>query len=117
VAGLSGAVVAGCLFVLAGWLSRHGASPDAEVADVVPVSSQEAHSVVSLWSALGDAAPDPSIADESNVSAADGADATGDEVPDWMLAAVAGVESDDLFDQEPPPHPVPPQDDGDEETL
>lgn len=117
VAGLSGAVIAGAVFALAGRINQQGPSHDEQTAAVPSVSPQEAHSVVTLWSALGSAESEPSIVDESNIIPVEGADVTGDEIPDWMLAAVAGVESIELLNSDRTPRPVTSPDDDDEETL
>jgi anti-sigma factor RsiW len=116
-AGLSGAVLAGSVFVVAGRISQHGGSGDASTTAARPVSPQEAQSMVSLWSELGGEPVAASNGDESYTAADDVEAAIGDEIPDWMLAAVAGVDSDDLIDRDGAPRtPISP-DDGDEETL
>lgn len=116
-AACAGAAIAASLFVLAGRINRQGDARDGRTTDVPPVSSQEAHSVVTIWSALGSTDVEPSIVDDSTVLSADGADAVSDEIPDWMLAAVAGVDSDELPDPESLPHPMTSPPDDDEETL
>ncbi len=72
--------------------------------------------MVSLWSELG--GEQVANGDESYSPVADDAEAAiGDEIPDWMLAAVAGVDSDDLLDPDGAPRELISPDDGDEETL
>jgi anti-sigma factor RsiW len=117
-AALSGAVIAGAVFVLAGRISQHGASRDAGATAARPVSPQEAQSMVSLWSELGGEPVAASNGDESYAQLVDDANAAiGDEIPDWMLAAVAGVDGEDLSDPDGVPRPMTLPDDGDEETL
>jgi anti-sigma factor RsiW len=116
-AGLSGAVLAGSVFIVAGRISQHGASRDAGATATRQISPQEAQSMVSLWSELGGEPVAASNGDEPYAAADDVEAAIGDEIPDWMLAAVAGVDSDDLIDRDGAPRtPISP-DDGDEETL
>jgi hypothetical protein len=74
--------------------------------------------MVSLWSELGGEQVAASNGDESYSPSADDANTTiGDEIPDWMLAAVAGAGGDDLSDPDAVPRPMSLPDEGDEETL
>jgi hypothetical protein len=117
-AGLSGAVLAGSVFVIAGRISQDGASRDAGVTASRPVSHQEAQSMVSLWSELGGGQVATSNGDESYAPVGDDAEAAiGDEIPDWMLAAVAGMDGEDMSDPDGVPRPMTLPDDGEEETL
>jgi hypothetical protein len=117
VAGLSGAVLAGSVFVVAGRISQDGASRDAGATAGTSVSPQEAQSMVSLWSELGGEPVAASNGDESYTVADDVEAAIGDEIPDWMLAAVAGVDGEDVSDPDGVPRPMTLPHDGDEETL
>jgi hypothetical protein len=117
-AGLGGAVIAGSVLVLAGRISQRGDTGDTGTAQSAPVSTQEAQSMVSLWSELGGEQVAASNGDESYSPSADDANTTiGDEIPDWMLAAVAGAGGDDLSDPDAVPRPMSLPDEGDEETL
>jgi len=103
--------------VRAGRINRQGDSRNGDTAEIPLVSPQEAHSVVTIWSALGSTDAEPSIVDESNAFTSEAVDATGDEIPDWMLAAFAGVDGDELLDSEHAPGPAPAPNEDDEETL
>lgn len=113
-AALAGGTIACGLFLLTGGWNTPPAGPGTAASDVTP---RQARSMVALWNELQFDEPERPLAEEqlSSLSSDDEADPA--LVPDWMLAAVAGLEPDALPEKAPDSQPGDATPELDEEVL
>jgi hypothetical protein len=92
-AALAGGTIACGVLLLTGGGNSPPAGPGTAASEVTP---RQARSMVALWNELQFEEPDRPLADEQLSSLTSDDEADPALVPDWMLAAVAGLESDTL---------------------
>jgi ferric-dicitrate binding protein FerR (iron transport regulator) len=108
-----GTIACGVLLLTADWNSPPS-GPGTAASDVTP---RQARSMVALWNELQFEEPERPLADEQLSSLTSDDEADPAEVPDWMLAAVAGLEPGDLPESEADSRPGDTPPELDEEVL